>query len=57
MGMLTVSACRAFQFSAATDDQTAADTNKLSGNVSTGAATFSFIQVTARTFQLQAASS
>lgn len=36
---------RAFQFGAATDDQTAADTNKLSGNVSTGAATFSFIQV------------
>ena len=36
---------RAIQFGAATDDQTAADTNKLSGNVSTGAATFSFIQV------------
>lgn len=36
---------RAFQFGAASDDQTAADTNKLSGNVSTGAATFSFIQV------------
>lgn len=36
---------RAFQFGAATDDQTAADTNKLSGSVSTGAATFSFIQV------------
>lgn len=36
---------RAYQFGAATDDQTAADTNKLSGNVSTGAATFSFIQV------------
>ena len=37
---------RAIQFGAASDDQTAADTNKLSGSVSTGAATFSFIQVT-----------
>ena len=35
----------AVQFSACTDEQTAADTNQLSGNVSTGAATFSFIQV------------
>ena len=35
----------AIQFSACTDEQTAADTNQLSGNVSTGAATFSFIQV------------
>eukprot|EP00891_Asterochloris_glomerata_P006541 jgi/Astpho2/6541/gw1.00099.4.1_t len=34
----------AIQFSACTDEQTAADTNQLSGNVSTGAATFSFIQ-------------
>jgi hypothetical protein len=34
----------AIQFSACTDEQTAADTNALSGNVSTGAATFSFIQ-------------
>lgn len=36
----------AFQFGAARDSQTAADTNQLSGNVSTGAATFAFIQVT-----------
>ncbi len=35
----------AFQFGAARDAQTAADTSQLSGNVSTGAATFSFIQV------------
>jgi len=34
----------AFQFGAARDSQTAADTSALSGNVSTGAATFSFIQ-------------
>ena len=37
----------AFQFGAARDAQTAADTSQLSGNVSTGAATFSFIQVCA----------
>lgn len=37
----------AFQFGAARDAQTAADTSQLSGNVSTGAATFSFIQVLA----------
>ncbi len=36
----------AFQFGAARDSQTAADTSQLSGNVSTGAATFAFIQVT-----------
>lgn len=35
----------AFQFGAARDSQTAADTSQLSGNVSTGAATFAFIQV------------
>ena len=34
----------AIQFGAARDSQTAADTSALSGNVSTGAATFSFIQ-------------
>ncbi len=34
----------AVQFGAARDSQTAADTSALSGNVSTGAATFSFIQ-------------
>ncbi|KAK9819981.1 hypothetical protein WJX72_004748 [[Myrmecia] bisecta] len=34
----------AIQFGAASDDQTAADTAALSGNVATGAATFSFIQ-------------
>ncbi|KAL3143777.1 hypothetical protein ABBQ32_003606 [Trebouxia sp. C0010 RCD-2024] len=34
----------AIQFGAARDNQTAADTSALSGNVSTGAATFSFIQ-------------
>ena len=34
----------AIQFGAARDSQTAADTAALSGNVSTGAATFSFIQ-------------
>ena len=37
----------AIQFGAARDRQTAADTSALSGNVSTGAATFSFIQVPA----------
>ena len=34
----------AIQFGAAHDSQTAMDTSALSGNVSTGAATFSFIQ-------------
>lgn len=34
----------AIQFGASRDGQTAADTSALSGNVSTGAATFSFIQ-------------
>ena len=34
----------AIQFGAARDSQTAADTSALSGNVSTGAATFCFIQ-------------
>ncbi|CAL5224264.1 g6922 [Coccomyxa viridis] len=38
----------AFQFGAARDAQTAADTSQLSGNVSTGAATFSFIQAVER---------
>lgn len=33
------------QISAARDKQTAADTARLSGHVSTGAATFAFIQV------------
>lgn len=35
----------AVQFAAAKDDQTAADTAQLSGDVSTGAATYAFIQV------------
>ena len=35
----------AIQFGAARDKQTAMDTNQLSGHVSTGAATFSFISV------------
>lgn len=38
----------AFQFGAARDSQTAADTAQLSGHVSTGAATFSFIQAIER---------
>lgn len=38
----------AFQFGASRDSQTAADTSQLSGGISTGAATFSFIQVKQR---------
>ena len=38
----------AIQFGAARDSQTAADTAALSGHVSTGAATFSFIQAIER---------
>lgn len=38
----------AFQFGASRDSQTAADTRRLSGSVSTGAATFSFIQAIER---------
>ncbi len=37
----------AIQFGASRDRQTAADTAALSGNVSTGAATFAFIQARA----------
>ena len=47
-GILEMKELHACCAGAATDDQTAADTNKLSGNVSTGAATFSFIQALPR---------
>jgi hypothetical protein len=44
----------AIQFGASRDRQTAADTAALSGNVSTGAATFAFIQArTNTTFRCQ----